>query len=53
MTLQEAGLEKEEIEDVILVGGMTRMPRVQASVSEFFERPPPEASSRRSAPSGR
>ncbi|MEM9193942.1 MAG: Hsp70 family protein, partial [Myxococcota bacterium] len=34
------GLEKEEIEDVILVGGMTRMPRVQASVSEFFEREP-------------
>ncbi|MGF1467633.1 MAG: molecular chaperone DnaK [Sandaracinaceae bacterium] len=40
MTLEEAGLEKDEIEDVILVGGMTRMPRVQQAVSEFFEREP-------------
>jgi molecular chaperone DnaK len=40
MTLDEAGLEKSEIEDVILVGGMTRMPRVQESVSQFFEREP-------------
>ncbi|MBO6933504.1 MAG: molecular chaperone DnaK [Deltaproteobacteria bacterium] len=40
MTLDEAGLEKDEVEDVVLVGGMTRMPRVQAAVSEFFEREP-------------
>ena len=40
MTLDEAGLEKEEIEDVILVGGMTRMPQVQRAVTEFFEREP-------------
>ncbi|MBW2462463.1 MAG: molecular chaperone DnaK, partial [Deltaproteobacteria bacterium] len=40
MTLEEAGLEKDEIEDVIMVGGMTRMPRVQAAVSEFFDREP-------------
>jgi len=40
MTLDEAGLDKDEIEDVILVGGMTRMPRVQQSVSEFFDREP-------------
>lgn len=39
-TLEEAGLDKDEIEDVILVGGMTRMPRVQSSVAEFFEREP-------------
>ena len=38
MTLQEAGLDKDEIEDVVLVGGMTRMPRVQRLVTEFFER---------------
>ncbi len=38
MTLEEAGLEKDEIEEVILVGGMTRMPMVQQSVSEFFGR---------------
>lgn len=40
MTLDEAGLEKDEIEDVVLVGGMTRMPAVQRSVSGFFEREP-------------
>ncbi|MEM9067478.1 MAG: molecular chaperone DnaK [Myxococcota bacterium] len=40
MTLDEAGLEKDEIEDVVLVGGMTRMPRIQQSVSDFFEREP-------------
>ena len=35
-TLEEAEITKDEIEDVILVGGMTRMPRVQQSVAEFF-----------------
>ncbi|MFT5355693.1 MAG: molecular chaperone DnaK [Polyangiales bacterium] len=40
MTLDEAGLEKDEIEDIVLVGGMTRMPLVQAGVAEFFEREP-------------
>jgi molecular chaperone DnaK len=40
MTLEEAGLGKEDIEEVILVGGMTRMPRVQKSCAEFFEREP-------------
>ncbi len=40
MTLDEAGLDKDEIEDVILVGGMTRMPKVQQAVSDFFEREP-------------
>ncbi len=40
LTLREAGLEKDEIEDVILVGGMTRMPKVQQAVSGFFERSP-------------
>jgi molecular chaperone DnaK len=39
-TLEEAGLGKEEIEEVILVGGMTRMPLVQRRVGEFFEREP-------------
>ncbi|MCA9680048.1 MAG: Hsp70 family protein, partial [Myxococcales bacterium] len=35
-TLEEAELGKGDIEDVILVGGMTRMPRVQQAVAEFF-----------------
>ncbi|AKT39738.1 molecular chaperone DnaK [Chondromyces crocatus] len=39
-TLDDARLEKDEIEEVILVGGMTRMPRVQQSVRDFFEREP-------------
>jgi molecular chaperone DnaK len=39
-TLKEAGLQKGEVEDVILVGGMTRMPAVQKGVAEFFDREP-------------
>ena len=39
-TLDDAGLEHAEIEDIVLVGGMTRMPRVQAAVREFFQREP-------------
>ena len=39
-TLEEAGLERDELEEVILVGGMTRVPRIQAAVSEFFGRDP-------------
>src|SRR3954463_6314426 len=35
-TLEEAEIQKSQIEDVILVGGMTRMPRVQSAVAEFF-----------------
>ena len=40
LTLGEAGLEKDELEDIILVGGMTRMPKVQERVSKFFQRDP-------------
>jgi molecular chaperone DnaK len=39
-TLEEAEISKEEIEDVILVGGMTRMPRVQEAVADFFRLEP-------------
>src|SRR5215470_7680586 len=35
-TLEESEIQKSQIEDVILVGGMTRMPRVQRAVAEFF-----------------
>jgi molecular chaperone DnaK len=36
--LKDAGLKMEQIDDVILVGGMTRMPRVQQAVRELFGR---------------
>jgi len=39
-TLREAELDKSEVEDVILVGGMTRVPVVQRLVAEFFGREP-------------
>jgi molecular chaperone DnaK len=38
--LEDARLHVDEIQDVILVGGMTRMPAVQASVKDFFGREP-------------
>ena len=34
--LNDAGMAKEDIDDVILVGGMTRMPAVQNKVLDFF-----------------
>ncbi|MGM0702031.1 MAG: molecular chaperone DnaK [Pseudomonadota bacterium] len=36
VALKDAGLSASEIDDVILVGGQTRMPMVQKSVAEFF-----------------
>ncbi len=38
--LADAGLRKESIDEVILVGGQTRMPRVQELVQTFFGRRP-------------
>ncbi|MCP4504520.1 MAG: molecular chaperone DnaK [Deltaproteobacteria bacterium] len=34
----DAGIDLSELSDVLLVGGMTRMPRVQEKVMEYFER---------------
>ncbi len=38
--LADAGLDKSQINEVILVGGQTRMPKVQDVVKEFFGREP-------------
>jgi len=38
--LRDAGLSRDEIDHVVLVGGMTRMPRVQEKVQEIFGKPP-------------
>ncbi|MGB6155346.1 MAG: molecular chaperone DnaK, partial [Castellaniella sp.] len=38
--IKDAGVKVSEIDDVILVGGMTRMPKVQEKVKEFFGRDP-------------
>ncbi|QCR37221.1 molecular chaperone DnaK [Nissabacter sp. SGAir0207] len=40
VALQDAGLSVSEINDVILVGGQTRMPMVQKKVAEFFGKEP-------------
>src|SRR3954466_6183334 len=38
--IKDAGVKVSEIGDVILVGGMTRMPKVQEKVKEFFGKEP-------------
>jgi len=38
--LKDAGLKKSDIDEVILVGGMTRMPKVVDTVKDFFGREP-------------
>ena len=40
VALQDAGLKVNEIDDVILVGGQTRMPKVQEEVQNFFGKEP-------------
>src|SRR6058998_998225 len=40
IAVKDAGVKLSEISDVILVGGMTRMPKVQDTVKEFFGREP-------------
>jgi len=38
--IKDAGISVSDIDDVILVGGMTRMPKVQDKVKEFFGKDP-------------
>ncbi len=38
--LKDAGLKASDIDDVILVGGMTRMPKIQETVQQFFGKEP-------------
>ncbi len=38
--LKDAGLKPSDIQEVVLVGGMTRMPKIQQVVKEFFGREP-------------
>ncbi len=40
MALKDAGLSASEVDEIILVGGQTRMPKVQAAVQEFFGKEP-------------
>ena len=38
--LKDAGIKASEIDEVILVGGMTRMPKIVDQVKDFFETEP-------------
>ena len=40
IAIKDAGVKTSDINDVILVGGMTRMPKVQEKVQEFFGKEP-------------
>ena len=40
IAIKDAGVKVTDIQDVILVGGMTRMPKVQEKVREFFGKEP-------------
>jgi molecular chaperone DnaK len=38
--IRDAGIKREDIDEILLVGGQTRMPMVQAKVTEFFGKEP-------------
>jgi len=40
LAIKDAGVKVSDIDDIILVGGMTRMPKVQELVKEFFGKEP-------------
>src|SRR4029078_6246210 len=37
---KDAGVEPKDIDEVVLVGGMTRMPKIQQLVKDFFGKEP-------------
>ena len=40
LCLKDSGVKKEDLNEVLLVGGMTRMPKVQQVVEDFFAKKP-------------
>ncbi len=40
LALKDAGVEKSAIDEIVLVGGMTRMPKIVETVSKFFGKEP-------------
>ncbi|MCS7088205.1 MAG: molecular chaperone DnaK [Thermoflexales bacterium] len=40
MALKDAGITKEDVDEVVLVGGMTRMPAIQEAVRKLFGKEP-------------
>ena len=38
--LRDADLKKEDVHDIVMVGGSTRMPVIREKVGDFFEKPP-------------
>ena len=38
--LKDAGVKKDEVDDIVLVGGSTRIPKVQEMLKEFFNKDP-------------
>ncbi|MBI5045000.1 MAG: molecular chaperone DnaK [Candidatus Levybacteria bacterium] len=38
--IKDAGIKKNEVDEVVMVGGMTRMPKIVETVSKFFEKEP-------------
>ncbi len=37
--LRDAGVEKDQIDEVVMVGGSTRVPKVRQMISDFFDKP--------------
>lgn len=36
LALRDAGLDKDEIDQIIMVGGTTRIPKIQSMLSQYF-----------------